>query len=357
MNSILQCLSQTIELTKYFLNENNKNRIINNNIEQQKKNELQLSPVYLELIQNLWKNDKTKSFSPKIIIERIQKMNSSFDKGHDGDCKDFIIFILKQLHKELKTSNNQNIKNGNQRVSQYDRNTTFNNFINDFKNNISIISDIFFGTNETLNGCLNCKNNFNIRGMNMPLCYNYEIFNCIIFPLEGVKNMKNNSMQYNNNFNQMNQNQNYSVTIYDCFYYNQKLETFTGENKNYCNLCKQLSDTNHLSRIFVSPNVLILILNRGKDKIINDKLFFYEKIDITQFVIQKDKPQITYNLYGVITYIGINGPEANFNASCKSSIDNKWYRFNDSKVNLIEDFQKEVIDYGIPYILFYRKNN
>ena len=48
MNSTLQCFSQTIELTNYFLNENNKNRIINNNIAQKDKNEFQLSdtPVH-----------------------------------------------------------------------------------------------------------------------------------------------------------------------------------------------------------------------------------------------------------------------------------------------------------------------
>ena len=155
----------------------------------------------------------------------------------------------------------------------------------------------------------------------------------------------------------MNQNQNNCITIYDCFFYNQKLEIFTGENKNYCNLCKQLSDTNHLSQLFVSPNILILILNRGKGNMYNIKLFFYETIDLTQFVIQKDKPQITYNLYGVITHLGESGPEAHFVASCKSSIDNKWYRFNDSIVNPINDLQKEVFDFGTPYILFYRKYN
>ena len=69
--------------------------------------------------------------------------------------------------------------------------------------------------------------------------------------------------------------------------------------------------------------------------------------------------KITYNLYGVITHIGQSGPSAHFVASCKSPVDNKWYRYNDAIVTPIKsnNIQKEVIDFCTPYILFYKKNN
>ena len=54
MNATLQCLSQTKEFTNFFLNKKNVNRIMNNNIAIQNNSELQLSPVYYELIKNLW---------------------------------------------------------------------------------------------------------------------------------------------------------------------------------------------------------------------------------------------------------------------------------------------------------------
>ena len=97
-------------------------------------------------------------------------------------------------------------------------------------------------------------------------------------------------------------------------------------------------------------------MNRGKGNIYDVKLYFTETIDITQFVLQKESPQIIYSLYGVITHIGQSGPNAHFIASCKSSINNNWYRFNDSIVSPITNIQKEVIEFGIPYILFYQKN-
>ena len=286
----------------------------------------------------------------------IEKMNPLFKLGQAGDSKDFIIFILEQIHKELKdpiNTLNNNI-NAIGPLNQYDKNNAFNHFFSEFRQECSIISDIFFGFTETTNICVNCKNIYNSQGMQSPVCYNYQIFNCLIFPLEEVKNMKNNQNQnqYYQNF-QMNQNN--CVTIYDCFNYNQKSEYFTGENRNYCNVCKQLYDSIYTSNIFVSPNVLVLILNRGKGNIFNVKLEFSETIDITQYVLQRDNPQIIYNLYGVITHIGQSGPNAHFMAACKSPVDNHWYRYNDAIVNPINDIQKEVLDFGTPHILFYQK--
>ena len=165
-----------------------------------------------------------------------------------------------------------------------------------------------------------------------------------------------------NNINifQMNNNniiQNNTVSIYDCFFYYQKTNYFNGDNGNYCNVCKLLFDSMYINKIFVGPTVLILIFNRGKGNIYNVKLDFYETIDITQFVLQKDMPSIIYNLYGVITHIGQSGPNVHFIASCKNQINNKWYRFNDAIVSPINDFQKDVIEFGTPHILFYQRNN
>ena len=115
----------------------------------------------------------------------------------------------------------------------------------------------------------------------------------------------------------------------------------------------RLNNYIYTNKIFVGGNILVLILNRGKGNIFDVKLYFSEIIDITQFVLRKDKPQITYSLHGVITHIGQSGPSAHFVASCKSPIDNCWYRYNDALVSPINNLQKEVIDFGNPYILFY----
>ena len=352
MNSTLQCLSQTQSLTNYFLKASNKGVIMNNNIVKENKNLLQLSPVYLKLIRNLWdKNKKGISFSPKEFMETVEKMNPLFKKGKASDSKDFIIFILEQFHKELKSKNN--FESYSVPSNQYDRKNAFLNFMNGFQKESSIISENFFGVIETTNVCLNCKNNFNNIGTNYPICYNYGIFNSLVFPLEEVINYRNNYLaNFNNQINQNN-----SLSLNDCFLYNQKTQRFTGENNNYCNICKQFYDSEYTSRLYSSPNVLILILKRGNDRRYNIKLDFTETLDLTQFVEVKDSPQMIYYLYGVISHLDQNGPNENYISFCKSPINNQWYSYNDAFVNLEEDIQMRINNFSTPIILFYQKLN
>ena len=107
--------------------------------------------------------------------------------------------------------------------------------------------------------------------------------NCLIFPLEEVKNIKNNSLKNNNNNILMNQNN--RISLYDCFYYNQRTELFIGENQNYSNICNRLYDSQFTSRIFLCPSILILILDRGKGNAYNMKLDFTEYINIWYYSI------------------------------------------------------------------------
>ena len=354
MNATLQCLSQTEDLTNYFLDEErSSDKIKNNNVALKNRNSLQLTPVYLELVKQLWdKYNVRKYIEPKRFMKTVEEMNPLFKLGQAGDSKDFIIFLLEQFHTELKKSLINDNNQENQMINQYDKNEAFNNFFEEFKKQISIISDIFFGVIETTNICLYCKNDYTNKRMPYPICYNYQIFNCLIFPLEEVKNYKNDLMKRNG----VNIIQNNSVTLEECFYYNQKTDYFTGDNRNYCNICKQTYDSHYTSKIYSSPNVLVLILNRGKNNIYNVKLNFNEIIDITEFSTLKEG-KLIYNLYAVITHYGESGPSAHFLAFCKSPIDKRWYRYNDAVVTEVKDLKKDVIDFGNPYILFYKKTN
>ena len=335
------------------MKETNRNAILNNNISRKNKNDLQLCSVYYELIQNLWDENGRQSYSPEKFLKVVDDISKNdvltFKKGEAGDAEDFIIFILEQLHKELQKPSKNNLNQLNEPLNQYDKENTFKHFIEDFKENTSIISDIFYGINETNTICLNCKNNYNSKGMNNPICYNYGLFNCLIFHLEEVKKFKMQSMQ--NNFMILNIN---TVSLIDCFWYNQKIEYFTGQNRNYCNECKHISDAMCMNKIFSSPKYLILIMNRGKNNVFKIHLDFSEFLDLNQFVVQKDN-QILYSLYGDITHLGENGPSGHFIAACRSPVDKKWYRFNDSIVTPIIDFNKEIYNFGMPYILFYEK--
>ena len=68
------------------------------------RNTDQLCPVFQDLIAKLWDTnpERLKSFLPNETRVLVEKMNPLFKQGQAGDAKDFIIFILEQIHKELK---------------------------------------------------------------------------------------------------------------------------------------------------------------------------------------------------------------------------------------------------------------
>ena len=348
MNATLQCLSQTEELTNFFLNKNNREIIINNNKALNNKNEIQLSPVFYELINKLWEVNGPKSFSPINFTNILNQINPLFENRLEENCKNFIIFILEQLHNELKKPNNFNNKDNIKEIlNQSNGNNAFLHIFNEFIKETSIISDIFFGFNEITNECLNCKNK-NLQGNS--IFYNYEIFNYLIFPLNEIKKKKNTK----NNCNILNNN-NY-ITIYDCFDYNQRNVKLEGDNKMVCNKCKEKCEFIYNSKIYISPNILILILIREEENKYDVKLDFTETIDITSFIPHNEVSQITYDLYGVITNIDKSGLSDHFISLCKSPVNSKWYRYNNSIVSYITNIKEDVIDFGTPYILFYQKN-
>ena len=355
LNSTLQCLSQTKYLTDFFLDHNNEQLINNNNnININEPINIKLSTAYLDLIKQLWINDDDHStYSPSAFKDTIIKMNPLLDNNETGNAKNLIIYILKQLHKELKPPKNINQNNNSQIIdyNQYDKKDTFLFFIKDSKQNWSIIYDIFYGFKETINECLYCKEKYSSQKLNNPICYNYELFNYLIFPLEEIKNIK-----YNSNDSNLQEQNNiqYIVSINDCFYYINRNEIFTDKNMGYCDICHQYYDSNYSSKIFYGPNVLILILNRGKDNICDIKLDFKENINITNYIIDKDMDDMIYDLYGVISYVK-SEPSGYYIANCKNSVDNNWYRFNDVIISQIFNIQKDVMEYGTPYILFYKK--
>ena len=62
-----------------------------------------------------------------------------------------------------------------------------------------------------------------------------------------------------------------------------------------------------------------------------------------------------FDLIGVVTHMGESGASGHFVAFCRSPIDEQWYNYNDDLCFPVNNFKKDVIDYAMPYILFYQK--
>ena len=347
MNSTLQCFCHIEKFLNFFKCSS---QVLNN----QKDN---LTSSFKLLIDNLWPNDydpTVKYYAPEEFKNKISKMNDLFAGIAANDSKDLVNFIIMTLHEELNKAekiqeNNNYIPN----IDQTNKISIFQNFTQDFtKRNISIISDLFYAINCNITKCGLCNTEI----------YNFQIYFFLIFPLEEVRKFKNECNNYNqfNQFNPFNFQNNFinnnEVNMTDCFNYNQKVNFMTGENSMYCNRCRTNCDCRMWTYLVTGPEILIIILNRGKGIEFNIKIYFEENLDLSNYIEYKNTG-CNYKLIGVITHIGESSMSGHFIAYCRDPINNDWYKYNDAIVNKVENFQNEVINFAMPYLLFYQKVN
>ena len=365
MNATLQCLCNIKKFVNYF-NYSGKHLEdkVRSDINKEKlcsAFKLLLEKVYPYPLSNNYKfshNNQIQknykmSYAPSNFKVIISKMNPLFEGIAANDAKDLVNFLLMTLHTELNKAPpeilDENV--GNIFEEQRNKELMFNKFINNFKQTQkSIISDLFYALNCNITQCSNCR----------VMSYNYQIYFFLIFPLEEVRKFKlasnngfNNSFM-NNNFN-FNNNTN-TVDIYDCFNFEMKVNFMAGDNAMYCNYCKQTCPSSMCTNLVTGPEVLIIILNRGKGIEFNVKINFYLELNLYNYIELKDTGT-QYELFGVITHLGESGMGGHFIAYCKSFWDNHWFKFNDALVSPVNDFKSEVIDYAMPYLLFYQKKN
>ena len=230
MNAILQCLIQIKSLTFSFLKETDR-------IRKYDEDECELSKSYLTLIEELWETNRKSQYDPYNFKNVVNSYDKSFERSNSDKIRDFIDFILEQLHQELKR------KKINERKliqNDSDKEIIYKNILEKFQKENSIISEEFFGIVETSYKCLECNNNL--------IYYNYEILKYIVFNLEEIKSL------INSNNNDSNNNK---ITIDDSFntIYNNNI--FIRESNYFCYTCNKLTRCKYYSKLLKLPNTLL----------------------------------------------------------------------------------------------------
>ena len=330
MNASLQCLSNTKELTEFFLN----------NYKDKNKKKHIITYEYYELIKNLWnEKNNNKPYSPYSFKDVLSQENDLFAGIQANDSKDLINFLIERLHQELNVIKEKNNNENFYQINQLNENEALQFFLKDFTSNFnSIISKLFYGILETKSQC---------KGCNM-IKFNFQLYSFLEFPLQHIN-------QYFYNIGKRplftQDGKNPDVDLYECFEYNRKIDLMNGENQMYCNICNKLCDATYTNFIYSGPNYLIINLNRGRGAVYECKVNFPEQLNLFNYVSYQHG--ITaYELYAVICHLGPSSMSGHFVAYCRNRIDNKWYLYNDAFVTLC-DKPKQYTE-GMPYILFYR---
>ena len=383
MNAVLQCFYHVKPLTA---------ELINYNLNQNLLNQIPMTCAYLDVIRQLT-FDKSNAGKP-IMFKNAISMNPLFTGIQANDSKDLILYFLEKIDYELTMVNffSQNINyfNNFRSLQVFNKEPELQNIFNVFmSSHKSVFSNLFYGFMSQSIECTQCG----------KVLKNYQIFNFIIFPIENVFNSKkgknsnygNNKTEvispvnmrpagkpsgayskssdaygsfYNNEYNNRNastsigySNNSYSnyygkksVTLMDCFENEMEVFNFKGDNQIYCNNCKKLLDAKGENKIFTSPHILILILNRGKANQFDCDVDFDEIINIKKYVIENKYSPTEYKLVGVISHFGESNMSGHFIADCRH-FDDKWYCFNDG---IVTGPNNKYNKRGTPYILFYQ---
>ena len=329
MNATLQCLCHVTSLKKYF-----QNRLINKEINNKNA---PLSKSFSKLLNILWNETYETYYAPHDFKNLISNLNPLFRGIQANDSKDLIIFIYETLHNELNNPN------------------TNNNYLNNINNqNIPAELKLFRQNYFSQNNSIMTKTFYSEQSSNLTCCscninkVSFNIINFLIFPLEKIRlYLEKKKLQGFEN-----------VTLEDCFDQFEEQELLFGPNQIYCNNCHRQSNALSFNKLYNCPEVLTIILNRGKGLEFNVEFQFPFNLNINKYVIDKNC-NTNYELIGVLTHLGPSGMSGHFIAYCKSPVDQNWYLYNDAEVTHCqkENVMYEINSNGIPYVLYYQRNN
>ena len=343
INAVLECLIHIPELVKYFLKKDD----YDNNMPVSLAFKLLLHQIYYpnNFMGNINYNiDECLA----LFCQVINILNNNFSVSVPNDAKDFLIFLIEKLHRELNKSYVKKEQKMIQPHNLVNPKDPLYNFIQYFSQNYnSKISDLFNWTNQIRRVCSNCKSQI----------LSYQTFPYLILDLEktrrqifesDISNYHKSKIKdeiWQNDY--YDARENIPINLIDCIkYYGSYVNTF----EFFCPLCKTNCQQNTVNRIYMSPYVFIFILNRGKNNIFSVKMNYPPVIDLSKEVESVKSPTV-YELTGVITHLGVSGPNGHFIAFCKNIHTQKWFKYNDDKYYEADNFN--VHNEGIAYILFY----
>jgi ubiquitin carboxyl-terminal hydrolase 8 len=327
-SSIIQCLSNTLSLTDYFLSNKYKEDIPNSS---KKCPESLVLTNYSNLVTTMWSENQI--IKPKSFMESISMFHKKYFSMTQQDSHEFLLYLLDLLHLSIKYEIEVDISGKVVTYKDQLMKESIETWKRFYENDYSFIVDTFNGTTISSIACNGCDNKNAI----------FEPYNSFSLSLSN----KNSS-------------------LYEC------LDDYFNNNEiidNWkCDKCTGDGCTKN-TKIWTIPNYVIIHLKRFKDQtgmalrsqsLKNNSLvdFPLTDLDLTKYISsdKNDTNNYIYDLYAINQHSGdLNS--GHYWSSCKN-LDNNWYQFNDADVsrhNLNEDYIKQKLVTNEAYILFYHR--
>lgn len=316
MNTIIQCLSNSIPFLKYTLEGNYLEDINEDKITSD------LSYQWRIMLINLW--HKNAVYTPNTFLSTVQDLARKKDYPEftglkQSDSQEFLQFFLESLHDSVSREVNMSITG--EPLNEFDKLAieAYKSFKEFFKNDYSEIIKIFYGQFLSTNKRKNKEK--------ITVSRNYDPFNILSLEITTENGKNLNSLQ-------------------ECLDNFTKLEVVSDE------LTRQI-------KFWSLPNILIIMFKRFKDhdihqnrnsKIENLVSYPLDNLDLSKYVIGYNSDSYVYDLFGIANHGG-NSNWGHYWAYIRNS-DNNWYKYNDHTVSTC---QLEDIVSSEAYCLFYAK--
>ena len=309
MNSILQCLNNTLPLLKFFVS-NNYMQYINYTTD---ANEHEIVIEYNKLTRGLW--FKNNVVTPRQFLNTIHRLANEKNRYEftglgQNDSQEFLQFLLEILHNSLSREVNMSISGIAKNDMDKKAIEANKDWIKYFDKEYSEIVKIFYG--QFFTRIFRQKDEKTGKEAETT---SFEPFNTLCLEIDECK------------------------TIYDC------LDNFVRKEELNKKISKEV-------QFWKLPNILVIFFKRynnsGK-KLDNHIEFPTENLDMCKYVMGYERQKYIYDLYAVSNHTG-NTMGGHYWAYAKN-YDNNWYKFND---NIVTTLQKEKVVSNLAYCLFYK---
>ena len=331
MNSALQCLSNTIPLTDYFIGFDFKSEINKENILGTGGS---LAAAYSQIIDQMWWVETERSVViPRQFKLAISKFAPQFEGYHQHDSLELLSFLLDGIHEDLNRVTEKPFVEDPEGDGSNDSDIALKAWRGYLLRNRSIIVDLFQGQ---LRSTLTCKKNGKGCGHKS---IKFEPFMYLTLPISDE-----------------------TKTIDDCMDLFVCEEELSGSDKWYCPKCKTHVNATKKLDLWMLPPILIVNLKRfeftkkGKRmKILKPIGYDLAQWKLSTFVRGNQTSSQVYDLYATINHYGDKN-HGHYTAYACNRMDDKWYEFNDSRCSMMEDDDlSEVEDNMSAYVLFYNR--
>jgi hypothetical protein len=314
VNIVLYCLCNIKTLIRYYFNPQREEKILYK--EKNDPNNWYLGSSFLELLDNLWKGKK-KEYCPEKIHQTLKKLMK--DDYATKEPSVIIRYILTKLNEELKDNNKiDDNKDLDDPYDAFNEQKVHDVYWKRFNSEKTKIEVSFYSTTKKIVRCLECRNN--------PL-FSYETS-----PILNIYLNQENS----------------EILNFEDFK-SHLVEKDKEIIEEQCMICLggELKAKIVNKNIRYTPEVLIININRKKDPNCKISFKYPEQFDI-QKIINQEMEISDYHLTTVI-----KKDNNNFIAFCKNCINKQWYSYNNTKIELVNNYKNYIFDDKKACILIY----